>query len=206
MGRGSGPVTGATDNADDRRKAVDLGAGRPFGPTTVPAGATTGPITVTDAAGSSNSLLDFTVTPPGSPALLAFTPTSGHVGNSVEITGMSFTGTTDVAFNGTAALFSEDSDTTITATVPTGATTGPIEVTTAGGTATSALDFTVTDTTDVHARRATMRLHRDLVARGRVFVRTGFDRCLDGVPVVLRYRGARAWHKVGTDTTNQRGR
>jgi hypothetical protein len=50
-----------------------------------------------------------------------------------------------VTFNGVAAAsVSVDSDSQITATVPAGATTGPIGVTALGGSATSQADFTVT--------------------------------------------------------------
>ena len=78
------------------------------------------------------------------PAITSFVPVIGPVGTSVTITGTGFTGATSVKFNGTAALFLADSDTTITTEVPTGATTGKLTVTTAGGTGTSATDFTVT--------------------------------------------------------------
>ena len=44
----------------------------------------------------------------------------------------------------TVSDFSVDSDTQVTATVPTGAVTGKIAVTMAGGTATSSTSFTVT--------------------------------------------------------------
>jgi uncharacterized protein (TIGR03437 family) len=50
---------------------------------------------------------------------------------------------TKVTFNGKSASFTATSDTQITATVPTGATTGKIMVTTPGGTATSTTSFTV---------------------------------------------------------------
>ena len=78
------------------------------------------------------------------PAVTSFIPTSGPVGTSVTLTGTGFTGASKVAFHGTAATsFSVASATKITAAVPSGASTGTIAVTTAGGTGTSATSFTV---------------------------------------------------------------
>jgi len=58
-------------------------------------------------------------------------PTSGKVGATVEILGQGFTGTKAVSFDGTAAAkFTVVSNTYMTAVVPTGATTGPVTVTT----------------------------------------------------------------------------
>jgi uncharacterized repeat protein (TIGR03803 family) len=54
-------------------------------------------------------------------------PTSGHVGTKVTILGNNLAGATSVAFNGTRAPF-KASSTHITTTVPTGATTGTVEV------------------------------------------------------------------------------
>jgi hypothetical protein len=48
-----------------------------------------------------------------------------------------------VTFNGVLASVQTDSNSSIRATVPSGATTGPIAVTTPGGTATSAANFKV---------------------------------------------------------------
>ena len=109
---------------------------------TVPAGAKTGTtITVTTAGGTATSKAKFTVVP----EVTSFTPTSGLTGTSVTITGNSFTGTTKVTFGGVAATsYKAKSDTTVDALVPTGAVTGPIAVTTAGGTGTSTTKFTVT--------------------------------------------------------------
>jgi uncharacterized repeat protein (TIGR03803 family) len=106
----------------------------------VPADATTGSVTVNAPGGKLTSNRIFRVTP----AILSFSPPSGPVGTQVKISGTSFTGAKKVTFGGVKATFSVDSDTQITATVPTGAKTGKIQVTTPGGTATSATDFTVT--------------------------------------------------------------
>jgi hypothetical protein len=81
--------------------------------------------------------------PPPAPSISSFLPPSEVVGASITITGTNFTGATGVTFNGVVASFTVDSDTQITATVPIGATTGPIAVTGPDGTGTSAAPFTV---------------------------------------------------------------
>jgi hypothetical protein len=106
---------------------------------TVPAGATSGKIGVTTSAGAATSATNFSV----APTITTFAPTGGAPGASVTITGATLTGATAVKFNGLATTFTVNSSTQITATVPANATTGPISVTTAGGTATSAVSFTV---------------------------------------------------------------
>ena len=74
----------------------------------------------------------------------AFNPTSTAPGSLVTVTGKGFTGASGVSFNGAASpAFTVDSDTSITAAVPTSATTGPIAVATPAGTATSAAAFVV---------------------------------------------------------------
>lgn len=75
--------------------------------------------------------------------LTAFEPMSGPAGTIVKITGTRLQTTTDVAFNGMSSAFSVLSDRQITATVPEGATSGPIRVTTALGTVTTAAVFAV---------------------------------------------------------------
>ena len=105
----------------------------------VPAGATTGPISVTAPGGTATSATNFTV----APQISGFTPTIGAVGAVVTITGVNFTGATAVKFHGASAKYTVDSSTQVTATVPASATTGPITVTTAAGTGTSATNFTV---------------------------------------------------------------
>ena len=64
-------------------------------------------------------------------------PMFGSVGTPVIILGTNLTGATNVTFNGTAATFTVVSATEITTTVPTGASTGVIQVTTPHGTLSS---------------------------------------------------------------------
>jgi uncharacterized repeat protein (TIGR03803 family) len=70
-------------------------------------------------------------------------PAQGNVGTKVIILGNGLTGATGVAFHGVAATFSVLSDTEMTATVPTGATTGAVVVTTPGATLDSNVAFRV---------------------------------------------------------------
>jgi hypothetical protein len=78
------------------------------------------------------------------PRITSFTPPHGGVGASVTINGANFTAVTSVTFKGVSASYVVNSAAKITATVPAGATTGKIGVTTtAAGTATSAGNFTI---------------------------------------------------------------
>ncbi len=114
--------------------------------TTVPVGATTGPITVKVGLYTATSPADFVVTP----AITAVTPSTGPTGTAVTITGTSFSiipADNIVMFNGTAAVVTSSTATSIATTVPVGATTGPITVKVGLITATSPADFTVTAST-----------------------------------------------------------
>jgi uncharacterized repeat protein (TIGR03803 family) len=71
-------------------------------------------------------------------------PTFGALGTPVIILGNSLTGATGVSFNGAAARFTVVSDTEIETTVPAGATTGKVQVTTFTGALTSNVPFQVT--------------------------------------------------------------
>lgn len=80
------------------------------------------------------------------PTITSFSPISACSGSSasVVITGTNFTGATAVNFyNSQSATYTVNSSTQITATLPAGATTGPISVITPSGTATSSSNFTV---------------------------------------------------------------
>ncbi len=111
----------------------------------VPAGATTGTVTVVTPSGTLKSNVVFVIVIAG-PQIKSFTPKSGPVGTAVTITGVGLTQTTTVTFDGVAATsFTVHSDKKVTATVPTGAKTGKIAITTLTGTATSTTNFTVTE-------------------------------------------------------------
>jgi hypothetical protein len=77
------------------------------------------------------------------PKFTSFTPPSGPVGTSVTITGTGLVQTTKVTFDKIVASFTVVSDSEITATVPAGAGTGKIAITTKGGSASSSTSFTV---------------------------------------------------------------
>lgn len=112
--------------------------------TTVPSGATTGSVSVTTAGGTASSAGTFTI---GLlPTVTSMNPSTGSAGTSVTLTGTNFDITpanNTVRFNGTPATVTASTSTSITATVPNGATTGIVSVTTSGGTTTSAGSFTV---------------------------------------------------------------
>lgn len=111
----------------------------PFTVTAVAAGTATVTVTLNGVSAASQ----VTVVPPA-PTVTGFTPTSGAVGEPVTVTGTNFINVQAVTFNGVAAVdFTVQSDTTLTAVVPAGATTGKIAVTTAAGTGQSTADFTV---------------------------------------------------------------
>ncbi|HVI08065.1 MAG TPA: choice-of-anchor tandem repeat GloVer-containing protein [Candidatus Binatia bacterium] len=108
---------------------------------TLPSGAKTGSVKVTTPSGVLLSNRSFRVTP----QIKSFTPPSGAVGTVVTITGAGLIQTSKVTFGGVAATtFTVNSDSQVAATVPTGALTGKIVITTPGGTASSASSFTVT--------------------------------------------------------------
>src|SRR5262249_40103498 len=97
----------------------------------VPAGATSGNVVVKVGGAVSNGAV-FTVLQP--PVISSLTPGSAPIGTSVTITGTNFgasQGSSTVSFSGTVATPSGWSDTSITAPVPAGATSGNVVVTVA---------------------------------------------------------------------------
>lgn len=108
---------------------------------TVPVGATSGPIVVTTPSGSARSASSFIVVAP--PTVAGFSPGSVGVRATVTVSGTNLAATTTVTVNGTSAAFSASSDSRLTFTVPTGATTGLIRITNAAGSATSAAPLSI---------------------------------------------------------------
>jgi N-acetylglucosamine-6-sulfatase len=144
---------------------------------TVPSGAATGPISVVTPDGTATSTDSFTVT--GTPSVTGFTPSHGVEGTQVLVTGTDFTNASDVQFSGVSAAFTITDDSDITATVPSGAATGPISVVTPDGTATSTDSFNVlppqnvvlilTDDQVVNTLQWMPNVESDLVSHGVTF-------------------------------------
>ncbi|QDA58785.1 putative Ig domain-containing protein [Hymenobacter jejuensis] len=111
----------------------------------VPAGATTGRISVRTAGVTITSAPVFTVNNPR-PVITGFTPQQGPIGQGVTISGLNLFEADEVKFDGTPAEdFLVFNINTIVAKVAIGTTTGKITVHTRGGTARSDGNFIITD-------------------------------------------------------------
>ena len=110
----------------------------------VPAGALTGPIKITTGAGAIYTD-SFTVVPPA-PKVTSFTPTTGKKGVTVvSVKGTNLLGATVTVGSVAVTLSAGATATSFKFVVPAGASTGKINVTTAGGTVSSATNLTVTN-------------------------------------------------------------
>ena len=94
-----------------------------------------------DAPPMDTTVLNWYPTPPAFRAALPFTPAAGVWSAQVTIFGTNFTGVTSVLFDGIRAQFTNQSDLLITATVPAGASQGPITIQTRHGSITSLIEF-----------------------------------------------------------------
>jgi large repetitive protein len=115
--------------------------------TGVPAGATTGQITVQSPFGTGASPQIFVVELGELPQITGFDPPSGPPGTLVTLTGQNLINVQSVAFNGLAAPFITDHG--LQTVVPDVATTGPITVVTSHGSTTSASSFVVVRQADL---------------------------------------------------------
>lgn len=143
LGQGFTVATTVSFNGTPATPSVNSGT---FLMASVPSGATTGAVTVTTTRGTLSSNKIFRVIP----QMKSFSPTSGPSGTLVTITGVSLTQTTRVTFGGVKASFTVNSDTKVTATVPSGVVAGKIAVSTPGGTAASSGLFTVSTALSGH--------------------------------------------------------
>jgi len=111
-------------------------------------------VAVIDANGDSavyhydpvGNLLSITRAGPTDVSIIEFTPDAGPTGATVTIYGTGFSATAAqnaVSFNGTAATVVSAMPAELVVTVPTGATTGPISVTSPNGSANSGSNFVV---------------------------------------------------------------
>ncbi|MBX7221568.1 MAG: IPT/TIG domain-containing protein, partial [Blastocatellia bacterium] len=98
-----------------------------------------------NTAGGSVFVIDDALPFTREPQIFAADPVFGPAGTVVTISGANLNTVTRVTFNGKPALFRIDSASQITATVPAGATTGPVVVTATNGAATGPV-FTVVRT------------------------------------------------------------
>ncbi|MCI1188424.1 FG-GAP-like repeat-containing protein [Hymenobacter sp. DH14] len=114
-------------------------------------------ITTNESTYSAGVLLNTTVYEP--PTLRSVSPANSPVGFSITLTGTYLSSVRAVRFNGTAATtFAVVNATTVTATVPPGATSGPVTVTTPGGTAAGVSFLVSTPSAALGARPADVAL------------------------------------------------
>lgn len=105
---------------------------------TLPDGVASGRVVATTVTGAARSGGMLHVLP-----TISSIPSDATAGTRVTITGSGLTGASMVTFGGARASFAVVDSQTISATVPSTGLSGPVAVTTAGGTATSASSFTV---------------------------------------------------------------
>ena len=130
----------------------------------------------------------------------SFTPPSGRAGDIVTIAGTGFTGVTAVKFGGVPAVaFTVGSDTQITATVPVGAVSGPVSVSSSNVNVSSSTDFVV-----MHPRDISIDLNGHK-ARGTVEVKDGFAACGSTVPVKVQHLEQGHWRTVAGAATKHDG-
>jgi hypothetical protein len=131
-------------------------------------------VTATLAGAQGSAPLTVTLWPSSGPAISAVTPDRGTVGTAVQIFGSGFSPRASddhVAFNGVPAPVTAASETTLMATVPAGAGSGPLTLTVGGRTATAPAAFTVLQTFAITPTEATVPLSGS----------AGFRATLDGV-------------------------
>jgi regulation of enolase protein 1 (concanavalin A-like superfamily) len=149
----------------------------------VPSGATTGSVVVTVGGVPTNGVT-FTVTATA-PTVASLSPASGAVGAAVTISGANFgatQGASSVRFNGTVATPTSWGASSIAATVPGGATTGPVTVT-VNGVVSNGVSFTVTTTSTLPAPWASQDIGSPSVAGQATYASSTFSVSGAGVDI-----------------------
>ena len=136
-------LAGATDVAFDTTDAASFTVKGNTITAVVAPGSTTGPVHVTTPVGTVDGPT-FTVDPSLPPTIKSFGPKNAHAGTKVSVSGTNFWGASVVQVNGVDVLsFQVKSATKISFVVAGGNTTGPISVTTPGGTVVSVGSLTI---------------------------------------------------------------
>ncbi|SFG43735.1 YD repeat-containing protein [Duganella sp. CF458] len=143
---GSGFSEVATNNAVTFNgvSAVVLSATKTMLTVAVPANASTGKISVSNANGTATSSSEFVIATAKTPTITSFSPAMGPAATAITVTGTNFgaqPAANKVKIGEYAAITSSASPTQIVTSVPTIAASGKISVTTAMGKAVSANDF-----------------------------------------------------------------
>jgi hypothetical protein len=102
-----------------------------------------GSLAAVAAAGAVAAGSAFAAAHVAAPTIASFTPTSAKAGASITVLGSHLTGVMTVKIDGMKATFKVVSPKKITVKVPAKAKTGPLAVTTKGGTAKSATRLTI---------------------------------------------------------------
>lgn len=112
----------------------------------VPAGATSGVITVTTSLGTASSPGSFLVIGTG-PYVTGFSPAGGGAGLQIIVTGVHFTGVTNVSFgNQPGVSLAVTSDSQLQVTTPSSVVSGPLTLSSSLGTFTTSSNFYVPPT------------------------------------------------------------
>ena len=157
-------------------------------------------VSLTDAGGSPHHTRPL----PPAPVVTSFLPASAAIGDTVTLTGTGFTAAYAVSVNGTpATAFDVISALQLTLVVPVGATSGPITVSTIGGTSSSATDVHVVTRV---AATVTLRTGASSIVLGRAVSLSGVLRpaSLGGTAVRLtvRVKMSGEWTTVRTALVN----
>lgn len=175
--------------------------------TLMPASVASSSLSVTTPAGSAGSVNvgvrtvggeytapnAFTYVAP--PTISSVSPLKGSTGLSVTITGSNFDPSSPsnaVSFNGVPAVISAITSTTIQTSVPAGAQSGPVSVTSAGGSATSPTPFTVVSVVGVQIAPASLALKVGQQSQ-MTLTATYSDGTTATVPAGVQWTSSRSW-------------